>query len=211
MSSSSSALRLNQLLAEVGEPVLDPVTAERFIEYLRLIERWNQRVNLTAIRAEEEILKRHFVESIACARALPEGIGTLLDFGSGAGFPGIPIALCCPEISVTLAESQAKKAAFLREAARRLGIAMTVHADRAETLRTEFGCVAMRAVDQMQVAIPAAARLVKLGGWQAVMTTLPELEKVFAAAGPDFRWSQPKLLPWSIDRVVVTGEKCPPI
>ena len=78
---------------------------------------------LTAIRDEEGILTRHFVESIVCARALPAGIATLLDVGSGAGFPGIPIALCRSEIAVTLAESQGKKAAFLQEAVRVLGVA----------------------------------------------------------------------------------------
>ena len=83
-------------------------------------------MNSTAIRDEEGILSRHFVESIACACALPAGIFTLLDFGSGAGFPGIPIALCRPEIAVILAESQGKKAAFLQEAVRVLGISAKV-------------------------------------------------------------------------------------
>ncbi len=85
---------LNHLLATAGLQPLDVTTAAKFDEYLALILRWNSRMNLTAIRAPEEILSRHFVESIACARLLPEGIGSLLDFGSGAGFPGIPIALC---------------------------------------------------------------------------------------------------------------------
>ena len=93
---------------------------DRFDAYLSLIVRWNARTSLTAIRDEEGIVSRHFVESIACAVAVPAGVRTLLDFGSGAGFPGIPIALCRPEISVTLAESQNKKAAFLREAIRTL-------------------------------------------------------------------------------------------
>ena len=101
---------------------MESAVAGRFEDYLSLILRWNARVNLTAIRDEEGILQRHFVESIACARALPADITTLLDFGSGAGFPGIPIALCRPEISVTLAESQGKRAAFLHEAVRVLGI-----------------------------------------------------------------------------------------
>ena len=87
------------------------------------------------MRDEQGILSRHFVESIVVARELPQGIRTLLDFGSGAGLPGIPIALCRPEIAVTLAESQGKKAAFLQEAVRVLAISAMVHAGRAETLR----------------------------------------------------------------------------
>ena len=111
-------------------------TAAKFEAYLSLILRWNTRMNLTAVRTEEAILSVHLVESIACARALPAGISTLLDFGSGAGFPGIPIALCRPEIAVTLAESQGKKAAFLQEAVRVLGITVKVHAAAGRGLRT---------------------------------------------------------------------------
>jgi 16S rRNA (guanine527-N7)-methyltransferase len=110
--SQSVPLRLNGLLTEAGLEAVDSVLAGGFEAYLSLLLRWNARVNLTAVRDEGGILSRHFVESIACARALPAGIATLLDFGSGAGFPGIPIALCRPEIAVTLAESQGKKAAF---------------------------------------------------------------------------------------------------
>ena len=111
---NTQGARLNALLAAAGLAELDAGLSHQFETYLSLLLRWNARMNLTAIRDEEGILARHFVESIACARALPAGIGTLLDFGSGAGFPGIPIALCRPEIAVTLAESQGKKAAFLR-------------------------------------------------------------------------------------------------
>ena len=127
--------RLNEILAEFGQKPIHLLHSKRFEEYLFLLLRWNARVNLTAIRDEEGILRRHFVESIVCARALPAGITSLLDFGSGAGFPGIPIALCCPEIAVTLAESQGKKAAFLSEAVRVLGISAKVHSGRAEVLR----------------------------------------------------------------------------
>ena len=116
-------------------------------------------------------LSRHFIESIAVARNLPLGIGTLLDFGSGAGLPGIPIALCRPEIVVTLAESQSKKAAFLQEVVRVLGLEAKVHAQRAEVLRTVFDCVTMRAVDKMPKAVAAAVPLVAPAGWLALMTT----------------------------------------
>ena len=145
--------RLNELLAESGLETLDAAQAKSFEDYLSLLLRWNERVNLTAIRDEEGILKRHFVESIACARALPAGISTVLDFGSGGGFPGIPIALCRPEIAVTLAESQGKKAAFLSEAVRVLGVDANVHSGRAETLGSQFDCVTLRAVDKMEKAV----------------------------------------------------------
>src|SRR3954453_5651404 len=114
----TAAGRLNELLVSAGLPALTPSLAQQFQTYLELLLRWNARLNLTAIRDQEGILSRHFVESIACTQAIPPGVATLLDFGSGAGFPGIPIALCRPEIAVTLAESQGKKTAFLQEVLR---------------------------------------------------------------------------------------------
>ena len=160
-----------------------------FQSYLSLFVRWNTHINLTSVRTEEGILARHFVESIACARALPGGIATLLDLGSGGGFPGIPIALCRTEISVTLAESQGKKAAFLQEAVRVLGLNSRVHAGRAETLREHFDCVTLRAVDRMAEAVGVAATLVAPGGWLALMTTATELDALKAAAGAGFAWA----------------------
>jgi 16S rRNA (guanine527-N7)-methyltransferase len=203
----STGVRLNALLAEAGLAPLDGVLAGRFEDYLSLLLRWNTRVNLTAIRDEEGILRRHFIESIACARLLPAGIATLLDFGSGAGFPGIPIALCQPEIVVTLAESQGKKAAFLREAVRVLGVAATVHSGRAEVLHNVFDCITMRAVDKMGLAVEAAVQLVRPGGWLALMTTGKELDALKAAAGVEFAWMPLVHLPGGEDRLLALGER----
>ncbi len=131
----------------------------------------------------------------------------MLDFGSGAGLPGIPIAICRPEIAVTLAESQGKKAAFLQEAIRALRISAKVHAGRAEALRTEFDCVVLRAVDKMLKAVAAAVGLVAPGGWLALMTTGAELEKLKAAAGPEFSWPQLFPLPGSSDRLLALAAR----
>ena len=182
----SVAERLNALLASACLDPLDPALGERFEDYLGLLMRWNARINLTAIRDEEGILTRHFVESIACARALPAGIGTLLDFGSGAGFPGVPIALCRPEIAVTLAESQGKKAAFLQEAVRVLGLATKVYAGRAELLKARFDCVVLRAVDRMPQAVRAASKLASPEGRVLVMATKGELEQFDGLCGQEF-------------------------
>jgi 16S rRNA (guanine527-N7)-methyltransferase len=184
-----TAARLNELLDAARVAPLDLPTANRFATYLSLLLRWNARTNLTAIRDEEGILSRHFVESIACARALPAGIARLLDFGSGAGFPGIPIALCRPETAVVLAESQGKKAAFLREAARTLNLPIEVHSARAETLKARFDCVTLRAVDEMGLAVQAATELVAPGGWLALMITFAELDGLQTYIDPGFRFS----------------------
>jgi 16S rRNA (guanine527-N7)-methyltransferase len=201
--------RLSAALKAARMAPLEPALAARFVGYLSLLLRWNQRVNLTAIRDEQGILSRHFVESIACARALPDGIGTLLDFGSGAGFPGIPIALCRHEISVTLAESQGKKAAFLQEAVRVLGLSTRVLAARAESESRLYDCVVLRAVDRMPEAVNIAAGLVRQEGWLALMTSEPEAASLQLAAGPSYSWTDPAPLPGSEERLIALGQKAP--
>jgi 16S rRNA (guanine527-N7)-methyltransferase len=202
-----TAARLNELLAANGLDPLESGTANRFAAYYALLLRWNVRTNLTAIRDEEGILSRHFMESIAAARALPAGITTLLDFGSGAGFPGIPIALCRPEIAVTLAESQGKKAAFLQEAARTLELSAIVYSGRAELLAVRFDCVALRAVERMAEAVQTASNLVSPRGWLALMITEGDTESLTHSAGPEFPWDDPVSLPGSDRRVLALGRR----
>jgi 16S rRNA (guanine527-N7)-methyltransferase len=199
------ASRLNEMLVAAGIEPLDSATGARFAAYCELLLRWNARTNLTAIRDQEGILSRHFVESIACARALPPGIGTLLDFGSGAGFPGIPVALCRAGIAVTLAESQGKKAAFLREAVRVLGLSAKVHSARAETLTETFDCVTLRAVDRMGDAVRAALGLVRIGGRLALMTTEEESPRLKASCGDGVLWEAPIALPGGDHRILMLG------
>ncbi len=204
---------LKQALAYNGLVVMQDKQIHYLTCYLSLLLRWNTRTNLTSIRDEDGIIQRHFVESIACAQALPTGIRTLLDFGSGGGFPGIPIAICRPEIAVTLAESQGKKAAFLQEAARVLECStwnnpMRVHAGRAEMLHVEhFDCVTLRAVDKMELAVRAAANLLKPGGWLAPMTTTGDLAALKAAAGRSFTWRDPNVLPGGESRILALAQK----
>lgn len=203
----SMTYNIDAFMAAAHLPPLDAATSAKLGDYLALILRWNARMNLTSVRDPEGIVRRHFLESIACARLLPREIATLLDFGSGAGFPGIPIALCRPEIDVTLAESQGKKAAFLQEAVRTLGLNVQIHAGRAETLATQFDCVTLRAVDRMDTAVQVAARLVRIGGWLAPLTTRAAFPKIQRAVGAGFNWSDPASLPGSDDRVLLLATK----
>jgi 16S rRNA (guanine527-N7)-methyltransferase len=194
--------RLNEILVGSAlQPLSEPV-ARRFAVYCELLLRWNSRTNLTAVRDEEGLLKRHFAESIACAYALPAGIGSVLDFGSGAGFPGIPIALCRGEIAVTLAESQGKKAAFLREAVRTLEVAVKVHAGRAEALEGRFDCVTLRAVDRMEKAVAEASRLVGPGGWLAIMGGRADGASWKGLLGDRFEFESEEPSPYSDERVL---------
>ena len=129
------------------------------MRYLELLERWNRVVGLTAVREGKEMVRRHIAEGLCCAVMLP-ACATVLDLGSGAGLPGIPIQLMRPELEVTLAEAQGRKAAFLREAVRELGLPSRVHGGRAQELRKRsFGCVCLRAVDPTEQALRAASEL----------------------------------------------------
>ena len=151
-----------------------PALYTQLSTYLDLLLKWNARTNLTAIRDPEEIVCRHFGESLFAAQHLAPST-TLLDFGSGAGFPGLPIQLFHPEITVTLAESQNKKATFLREVLRTLGLKTEVWSARVETLPATrlFQTVTMRAVDDMAVALPAATARIAPGGQLVILTTIP--------------------------------------
>ncbi|MGB9416242.1 MAG: 16S rRNA (guanine(527)-N(7))-methyltransferase RsmG [Acidobacteriaceae bacterium] len=146
-------------LAEIAAPVTDRLAA-----YGNLLLQWNTRISLTAIRDEAELIERHLMEGVFAAAHHPEA-ATALDFGSGNGVPGIPVALCRASIHVTLAESQRKKAAFLQEAVRKLNLRASVHAGRAETLPpASFDAVWMRAVDKSTANLPEAANLVDSRG-----------------------------------------------
>lgn len=200
--------QLNRLLLEAGLPALDDELAGRFAQYKDLLLRWNERVNLTAIRDEEGILRRHFVESIACARLLPAEITSLLDLGSGAGFPGLPIALCRPQIQVTLAESQNRKAAFLREAVRVVGVNAIVHAGRAEALEERFNGVVLRAVDRMRDAATAAVDLIARGGWLALLSTESGCAEL-RGISRELTWRSPMPLPGGDRQVLLLGQREP--
>jgi 16S rRNA (guanine527-N7)-methyltransferase len=169
-----AALSTNTI-SRLLEPYLQPIPealAGKLSVYLDLLLKWNARTNLTAIRDPEEIVRRHFGESLFTGAHLPEAT-TLLDFGSGAGFPGLPIQLLLPDLMVTLAESQNKKATFLREVIRTLGLKTEVWAARVETMPTErqFDIVTLRAVDNMTAALSAAGPRVRSGGWTAILTS----------------------------------------
>ncbi len=134
---------------------------DRCAEYLNLLLRWNGRTNLTAVRDPEQLATRQLGESLFAARSVQKS-GTLLDFGSGAGFPGIPLQLAHPALKVTLAESQGKKVAFLREAVRTLELGCEIWPARVEDmpLNRRFDVVTMRAVDRSDSMAAVAAERV---------------------------------------------------
>src|SRR5579872_370003 len=114
-------------------------------EHYRLLLRWNQKINLTRITGLQDAVRYHYCESLYLAKRLPRGPLRIIDIGSGAGFPGIPLAIYRPECNVDLVESHQRKAVFLREAARRL-TNVRVLARRAESVTNSYDWMISRAV-----------------------------------------------------------------
>ncbi len=149
--------------------VLSSTQLDHISTYIDILTHWNARINLTAIRDEEEIVTRHFGESLFAARCLfPEGSGSeagksrvrVADLGSGAGFPGIPIKLWAPSIQLTLIESNHKKATFLREVCRALIFTdVDIRNVRGEGVGQTYDTVALRAVENFAQALRIAAGL----------------------------------------------------
>ncbi|HXP17773.1 MAG TPA: 16S rRNA (guanine(527)-N(7))-methyltransferase RsmG [Terriglobales bacterium] len=200
--------------------------------YIDLLLRWNARINLTSIRDPEEIVTRHFGESLFVARHLfpaPARLGTgvltcpaerssaervspdvhLIDVGSGAGFPGLPIKIWATQVQVTLIESSQKKATFLREVVRALTLTNTdVFAGRAADFLALGPVVTLRAVERFDSILPTAASLVAARGRLAVLVGESQVKRVRDLA-PAVRWAQPLSLPLSSKRVLIIGSKEP--
>ena len=149
------------LLAMTAKPIPDE-TIDRYIELLVF---WNRRINLTAVRAPDEIRARHFDESLSAVPHVPTSARTLVDVGSGAGFPGAVIALARPDLQVTLVESNHKKAAFLEAVRREVPVPnMAVRAARIETVADRFDVATSRATLALPEWLALGARLVVPGG-----------------------------------------------
>ena len=209
VSSPVSFPALEEAIREAALQNLSDEALGKFEDYLALLLKWNSRLNLTAVREPQSIIRRHFVECIQCAQALPESSGqqTLLDFGSGAGLPGIPIAICRPEIRVTLAESQKKKAAFLQEAARSLGLNAEVFDGRVEDMARErlFSIVTLRAVDKMAEACRVGLRYLVPGG-EMVLFATEGTEPGLAAALSEISWRERLCIPGSDTGRLLRGQ-----
>jgi 16S rRNA (guanine527-N7)-methyltransferase len=143
---------------------------EAFERYLALLEKWNRVYNLTAIREPERMVTHHLLDSLAI---LPHVRGPrVLDVGSGAGLPGIPLAIAAPELAVTLLDSSHKKAAFLQQAVAELQLAnVTVVTARVESWPTDarYDTIVSRAFADLGEFVSAAARLLAPGGIAAAM------------------------------------------
>jgi len=116
---------LSQLLIKGGEELgirLVPSQVEKFLLYLRELQEWGKNINLTGIRDEREIIIKHFLDSLTCLRLLKELGGKVVDLGTGAGFPSLPIKIIRPQIELTLLEAREKRTLFLEHIVKILGL-----------------------------------------------------------------------------------------
>lgn len=202
--------RLRKLLEPFGLD-LSPVQANQVLTYLHLLLRWNQKINLTAIRNEDECVTRHFGESLFIASHL-QFTGSLLDIGSGAGFPGLALKIASPELAVTLLEPVAKKRAFLKEAARACGFnQVQVRGERLEDLVTTtpaptFDFATMRAVGSLVELVPLAAKCLKPNG-NLLLWLSQEQAVALGSIGCGLDWLDPLPIPLARTAEIWRGVK----
>lgn len=145
---------------------LDAALAEPLARYLALMLRWNAAYNLTAIRDPREMVTKHLLDSLAMAPAVA-ALPTLADLGTGPGLPGIPLAIATPGLRVTLVESNGKKARFMREALRTLGLGNAEVAEsRIEALDRpgQFAAITARALATLPQILALGGHLVAPDG-----------------------------------------------
>jgi 16S rRNA (guanine527-N7)-methyltransferase len=201
---NTTAVQIERAFTLAGISDLPIGAYDKFQSYLELLMHWNQQLSLSAVREPDQIIQRHFVECAFVAGQLPLDIADLLDYGSGAGLPGIPIAICRPGIGVTLAEAHGKKASFLREALRVLKLEAEVYDGRVEAMpERRFDAVAMRAVEKMELAIPLALQRVK--HYLVLLTT--ERSGLARGTVPDLEWLEPISIPNTKQMILEVGRR----
>ena len=182
-----AALNVRQAFSEGFRALgfnLSPDQTEKLYFHYSLLLTWNTKINLTAIKDPLLIVRRHFLDSGAIVRLLSPA-GQLLDVGSGAGFPGLPIKILLPESEVVLVESQRKKANFLREVIRRLNLQKaTVIQERLESIHPEdsgsFDAIVTRALGSFEVFLKLSFPLLRPGGSSIIMHG-PKGKEIFSA------------------------------
>lgn len=159
-------------------PELDDAAVEKFVVFIRLLEKWNRVTNLTAVRDPLQMVTRHILDSLAVVPFLTRG--SLLDVGSGAGLPGVPIAIARPGLDVTLLDANAKKSRFVRQAAAELGLdnIQVVQARMQEYQPgRSFDMVISRAVASLDELYQQTVHLLRPGGRMLFMKgAVPEQE-----------------------------------
>src|SRR6266481_6818907 len=208
---SPATLSLETIQRALGEfqIVLADSQVLQIQQYMNILLTWNEKINLTAIRDPLEILNRHFCECMYAASTAPVEHGRLADVGSGAGFPGLPLKIIRPELQVVLIESNVKKATFLAEAIRDLGLAgAQVLVSRYDELAEEVApldFVCSRALGDFAPFLEWS-HSEKVAAKQVILwigaRDLPEIQKI-----PTWEWREPIPVPNSLRRLLLVGTR----
>jgi 16S rRNA (guanine527-N7)-methyltransferase len=183
---------------ELGEAQLSQSQIAQLYQHYELLIRWNQRMNLTTVKPGPEMVIRHYCESLFFAAHTPRG-NSVLDLGSGAGFPGIPMAVLRPNWHITLVEASQRKAVFLRESSRHLPN-VSVLTDRMEKISMRADWVVARAVDPEEILL----NVPRLGPNIGLMLGEDDFSSI--QANKRIAWSEPVRLPWGDRKICVYGE-----
>jgi 16S rRNA (guanine527-N7)-methyltransferase len=215
LSSADSAERLASA-ATALQLTLDAAQLDRLLGYLELLAKWNKVYNLTAVRDPADMLVQHLFDSLAVIAPLRRQTGgrpaRLLDVGSGAGLPGVVIAICCPEIRVDCVDTVGKKAAFVQQAAAQLQLANLrgVH-DRVENLSGPYDVVSSRAFASLADFVSWSGAALGEGGiWMAIKGHRPEAEMAELPASAEvFHVEQLQVPELPAERCIVWMRKRP--
>ncbi len=182
---------------------------EQIIAYISLLLVWNDKVNITAIHDPREILYRHFCESMLARTAVPIEKGRLADVGSGGGFPGLPLKIISAELEVFLIESNTKRATFLAEVVRTLGLTgVRVIVQRYEDLGEEIApidFVCTRALGEFDQLLSWAAS--PLIAAKSIVLWVGAAETLKLSRQPGWTWRQPLPVPDSLRRFLLVGDR----
>lgn len=180
--------------------------------YVQLLHVWNRRISLTSLEDTEEILARHFGESLFALRAVPILHGRLADVGSGAGFPGLPLKMACPDLEILLIESHAPKAAFLAEVVRSLGLTgvqiLNARMDEVNLAGQSLDFVSARALGDIPSLLRWSESLLKATGKIVLWLGATDAAEIPTFA-PGWVWRPPIKIPKSKRRVLLVGQKEP--
>ncbi len=182
--------------------------AEKFQKYLEMLLEWNEKINLTAITDPSECVVKHFVDSLLFLKTVsPKQNAKIIDVGTGAGFPGIPIAIMRPDVKLTLLDSLNKRLVFLREVCKELNIeAEFVHkraeeAGKIKGMRESYDIATARAVARMNTLCEYCIPLIKMKGLFVVMKgpgleeEMVEAKKAISLLGCDVKKEESFILP----------------
>ena len=196
---------------------LSEQTLAKFHRYALLLAEWNEKMNLTAIVEESEVIEKHFYDSLLSAKAYDFSGKTVADIGSGAGFPGMVIALAFPTSQVTLIDATKKKFMFLEEVKKELELPnVSFHVGRVEDMKAErekFDCVTSRGFAAMNVFLEVAAPLTRLNGTVLALKGLRGEEELRASLNAEqkldlhLRKREVATLPSGDTRTIFTFEK----